>query len=324
MLRPAPTSRISLSAIFRLRPATVGTICCIVAALGYGAVNVCLRMLTVRCDRSLILFAKESLAVACVGAWLLYRARRETLSVPGWRPVAGLVVVGALTQVVATLPLLWAMAVVGLATAVTLSLGTSLLTSAVLGRFVLGERVSGQSLGAIGLLIAAVIFLTSGADGSAGATVTAESRGPLSIVLAIAVSCVAGIIYGLLNVSVRRSVTGGVPAGVVALVIPMMGVVCLAPACFWRLGAGGILATPAEDALVMLVSGLLNVIAWFAIIRGLQTTSAVHANVLTASQVAMAALAGIFWFEEAITPSLVAGVAMTIAGMVMIDRPPTP
>jgi multidrug transporter EmrE-like cation transporter len=38
----------------------------------------------------------------------------------------------------------------------------------------------------------------------------------------------------------------------------------------------------------------------------------------------MAALAGIFFFEEAVTPSLVAGVAMTIAGMVMIDRPPTP
>jgi drug/metabolite transporter (DMT)-like permease len=232
-------------------------------------------------------------------------------------------VVGALTQLAATLPLLWAMAVVGLAIAITLSLGTSLITTAMLGRFVLGERVSGQSLGAIGLLIAAVVCLTFGVEGAATLPST-ETGFSFSFALAIAVSCVAGVIYGLLNVSVRRSVTGGVPAGFVALVIPTMGVVCLAPACFWRLGPSGILATPAEDALVMLVSGLLNVIAWFAIIRGLQTTSAVHANVLTASQVAMAALAGILLFEEAITLSLVAGVVMTIAGMVMIDRPLSP
>jgi multidrug transporter EmrE-like cation transporter len=49
----------------------------------------------------------------------------------------------------------------------------------------------------------------------------------------------------------------------------------------------------------------------------------IHANVLTASQVAMAAVAGIFFFEEAASPALLAGVAMTIAGMVSIDRPPT-
>lgn len=321
MLRPAPVSRRSRLAIPRLRPTTIGTLCCIVAALGYGAVNVCLRLLTVRCDRSLILLSRETLAAVCMGAWFLYWVRRGEFSPPRWRPVAGLVVVGVLTQLAASLPLLWAMAVVGLAVSITLSLGTSLITSAVLGRLVLGERVSGQSLSAISLLIAAVVFLTFGAERAAMVPALDDGDGPLVIVLAVAASCGAGIVYGLLNVAVRRSVTGGMAGGFVAMVIPIVGVACLAPVSFWRLGVAGILATPPEDALVLLAAGLLNVVAWFAIVRGLQTTSVLHANVLTASQVALAALAGVFLFGEPVTMSLVLGIVITIAGMVTIDRP---
>jgi len=148
-----------------------------------------------------------------------------------------------------------------------------------------------------------------------------QEQDRLSVLLAAAVPCIAGIIYGLLSVSIRRSVTGGVPAGFVALIIPAMGVICLAPACFWRLGAIGMLTTPMRDALVILLAGVLNVVAWLAFIKGLKTTRVVHANVLTAAQVAMAAVAGIFLFEEALSPALLAGVAMTIAGMISIDRP---
>lgn len=308
-------------AIPRLHPTTVGALCCIIAALAYGAVNVCLRMLTVRCDRSLILLSRETMAAVCMGAWFLYWVRREGFSPPGWRPVAGLVVVGVLTQLAASLPLLWAMAVVGLAVSITLSLGTSLITSAVLGRFLLGERVSGQSLSAISLLILAVVLLTFGAEG-AGAVPTSDGGfGPLVIAVAAAASVGAGIVYGLLNVAVRHSVTGGMTGGFVAMVVPVVGVACLAPVSLWRLGPAGILATPPEDALILLAVGLLNVIAWFAVVRGLERTSVLHANVLTASQVALAALAGVFFFGEAVTLSLVVGIVMTIAGMVAIDRP---
>ncbi len=83
------------------------------------------------------------------------------------------------------------------------------------------------------------------------------------------------------------------------------------------------MAMPPRDLGVMLLAGLLNVVAWFALIKGLQTTRIVHANVITAAQVSMAAVAGIFLFEEAASPALLAGVAMTIAGMISIDRPPS-
>ena len=320
---PHPVSRRSLLARFRESPTAVGTTCCIVAALGYGGVNVCLRALTVRCDRGLILFAKEAMAFACVAMWLALRRRRDDKFVPGWRTVAGLTVVGVLTQMAATLPFLWAMAVVGLAIAVTLSLGCSLVSSAVLGRIFLGERVSGQSLLAIGLLIGAVGFLTFGAEGGAAAVSAIEEHGRWSVLLATAVACLAGTIYGLLNVSIRGSVTGGVSPGFVAVIIPVTGVICLAPTYVGRLVLGNAPTFSGTDILVLLIAGSMNVVAWFAFIQGLKTTRVVHANVLTASQVAMAAIAGVVFFEESASPALLTGVAMTIAGMVSIDRPST-
>jgi multidrug transporter EmrE-like cation transporter len=50
-------------------------------------------------------------------------------------------------------------------------------------------------------------------------------------------------------------------------------------------------------------------------------TSIVHANVVSASQAAMAALAGLWFFQETSSPSLVAGLCLTVAGMALIDRP---
>ena len=47
----------------------------------------------------------------------------------------------------------------------------------------------------------------------------------------------------------------------------------------------------------------------------------VHANVLNASQVAMAALAGMAMFHEPPNPWVLLGVGLTILGIVWIDRP---
>lgn len=295
---------------------------CLIAALGYGAVNVCLRVLTVRCDRMLIIFSRELLAFTCVAVWVVWGLGRQRFTLPRWPAVLGLITVGVATQMVATLPFLWAMAIVGLAIAVTASLGMSLVTSAVLGRFVLGERVSFQSLVSIGLLVGSVGMLTFGAQGSSATVPSSAAANPWVLVLATVVASTAGIVYGVLYVSVRRSVTAGVSPGFVALIIPLTGVLCCAPACFVRMGIDGILATPREDLGIMLFAGILNVIAWFAFIKGLQTTPVVRANIITAAQVAMAAVAGVFFFEEAASPALFAGIAMTVAGMACIDRPP--
>lgn len=49
-------------------------------------------------------------------------------------------------------------------------------------------------------------------------------------------------------------------------------------------------------------------------------TTIVHANVLNASQVAMAAVAGLLFFAEEPSAHLILGICLTIAGTLLIDR----
>ena len=60
---------------------------------------------------------------------------------------------------------------------------------------------------------------------------------------------------------------------------------------------------------------------FLGLIHGLQRTTVVHANVVNASQVAMAAMAGMALFHEPPNPWVLLGVGLTIVGIVWIDRP---
>lgn len=325
MLRASPRSRI-FSSLGRLvsNPTAVGTACCVGAAVGYTGVNLCVRLLTVRCDQLVLLLIKELVAVVLVGPWLIWRWRRAWGSA-GWRHGIALAVVGSLTQVGANLPVIWAMAVVGLAITITVCLGVNLVASALLGRILVGERVSRQSLWAIGLLIGSVIVLSVSAERTAQSHPLAHTltQSPWMSLLAVAAVCGAGVIYGLLNVAIRQSVTERVPVGLVAFLVPGMAVVWLGPVCWWRLGLAGMFAMPLADLMLMLLCGLLNLLAFLAFIKGLELTSIVHANVLVASEVAMAAVAGVVLFGEAAGAALLLGVAMTLLGMLLIDHRPS-
>jgi drug/metabolite transporter (DMT)-like permease len=70
-----------------------------------------------------------------------------------------------------------------------------------------------------------------------------------------------------------------------------------------------------------LLNGLLNTAAFLCLSKGLQRTTIVHANVVNASQIAMATVAGMLLFAEPLGSMLIAGVALTILGVVLIERP---
>jgi len=299
-----------------------GTAYCVFAALGYTVVNICLRDLAVKYDPAWILCMKETMAVVLMGPWLAGRAIRGQSPLPGGRPLVTLVVVGLLTHLAGNLPLIWSMGIVGLAITMPVALGVNLVACAVLGRLYLGEKVSPQSTLALGILIVSVVLLGGGA-GKANqgmARLADVATGPLWVSLAVAASCLAGVIFGLLNVTIRRSATEGVSLAAIAFLVPAMGAASLTPLCLGRHGLWGLLETAPRDLLLMVGCGTLNLLSYVALIKGLQTTTVVHANVLGASQVAMAAVAGFLFFEEAASPALVLGVLLTIAGMVMADR----
>ena len=82
-----------------------------------------------------------------------------------------------------------------------------------------------------------------------------------------------------------------------------------------------LLNTPWEQLAPDGRAGVFNLIGFLAIIHGLQRTTVVHANVVSASQVAMAAVAGMALFHEPPNPWLLLGVGLTIAGILRFDRP---
>ena len=299
----------------------LGAACCLASALGYTVVNSCKRLLTVHCDRPLMLSIQDSVSVVVVGAWLFWQARRGRAAVAGRGTMAGIVLVGLASQFLGNLPVLWAMSVIGLAATITAVLGMSLAGAAVLGRVFLGERVSIQSAVAAALLIISVVLIGFGAgrtNDSMAASAEAV-RGPFWVTAAISAACMAGLVYAALGVAVRKMLIGGTSLALVLFIVPASGVATLGPISFCRLGIAGILATHARDAEILLAAGALNLLAYLAALHGLRLVNVLHANVLSASQVAMAALAGFLFFSEPASLALVMGVLLTVAGMILLD-----
>jgi drug/metabolite transporter, DME family len=301
-----------------LSPALAGAACCVVSALGYTAANICLRRLDVlHCDPAWAICNKELVSVLVVGPWLAVQALRGLPTLPWGRPLAILVAVGLATQLGGNVGVQWAFGIVGLAVMIP-ALNSFLLTSAaILGWVLLGERVSRRSAAAISLLLVALALLGIGAAG-AGHSMAAS---PLEVTAAIGVAGLAGIIFALLSISIRHCVTGTTRLSAVVLIITGMGVLSLGPISACRLGMPQLLSTPPEHFAWMAGAGIFNLIAFSAISKALQLTTVVHVNMVNASQVALAAVAGIMIFGERPNPWLILGIALTIGGIFLFSRP---
>lgn len=304
-----------------LDPAVAGTACCVVSALGYTGSNICMRQLAEGSDLTWSMWAvfnKELITVVAVGPWLLWRALRRLPVFPSRRALIALVLVGLAVQLAANLPVQWAFGKVGLAVVVPAIFGVMLTSSAVLGLVLLGERVTRRSAAAIGLLLFSLALLGLAAD-SAGKSMKVSD--PVVIALGVGAACLAGAIYAVLTITIRRAGKGHTPTSTIVFITTLMGVLSLGLLSLRLLGVEKLLATPPPQLAWMYAAGTLNLIAFLAIAKGLQLTTVVHANVLNASQVAMAALAGMAIFGEPLTVWLATGAGLTVVGVVMIDRP---
>ncbi len=308
----------------RLSPVTLGTACCMASALGYTASNICMRQLSellrgyewamwTTCNRELV-------SVVVVGPWLVWAALRGGLPRVPLRGLGMLILVSLAVQLGANLSLQWSFGVVGLAVAVPAVFALMIIASAVLGRVLLGERVTRRTAAAIGLLLGALgllgvaTYVASGPDRLAADSLWRAALG-------IGGPCLAGTIYALLTITIRHTVTRQMPLSVVVFVTTAMGVVCLGPLSLWRLGLPALQATKPVAWAWMLSAGTFNLLGFLAIVKGLQLTAVVRANMLNATQVAMGALAGVVGFGEPVTVWLVLGVGLTVAGVALIDRP---
>lgn len=240
---------------------------------------------------------------------------------PTRRALIALALTGALAQLGGNVMFQISLGVVGIAFAVPLTLGAMILTGAILGRFVLHEQLTWRSVSSMVVLVLAIGVLSFGA-GEAQASLHAFEdvlQGPrLVVAKGVAAAVLSGISYALLGVVIRKNVSGQVPLPITLFIVSIVGAVGLGVMTIARIGVEGIIGTRAVDWQMMVLAGLCNAFAFVALTKSLQLTGVVFVNALNASQVAMAALAGLVFFSEPLTLPLIFGVLLTGFGLALM------
>jgi drug/metabolite transporter, DME family len=245
----------------------------------------------------------------------------ERFHIP-WSALAVLAFAGLVVQLAGNLAMQWAFGVVGLAVSMPLVFGVNLTASGLIGMALFRELLSVRSVVAILLVIAAVTLLSVGA---AGASESSESlpgaSSALVVLLGLGAACLAGAVFAGLGAAIRHTAKAKVPVAVTIVMVTGVGVVVLGTISALRLGSEGMLATEPLTLAWMIASGVFNLVGFALIIKGLQLTTLVHANVLNASQVALGAAAGILLFHESHNLWLLSGILLTVIGIAIFDRP---
>jgi drug/metabolite transporter (DMT)-like permease len=300
------------------------TVSGLLSALLYTAANIFLRAVA-DCDPIWVSAVKAAPNVFLVGPWLLLLHVRGFVVLPKRSVTIKLALAGLVGQLLGNVPFQWSLGVIGLAIAVPLCLGTIILGGALLGRIFLNEPLTIRTLFSVGLLIGAISVLSLGAgeaQRSVAATLTAAppTQPWWWLAAGVAAAMCSGLAYAVLGVVIRYGVTGRASLAATVFTVGAVGAISLGILTLWQIGWEGVLATRSADMSMMLLAGLMNTAAFFALTKAFQLASVVYVNALNATQATMSAVAGVLLFHEALSPELFLGVALTIAGLMLMKR----
>lgn len=261
--RPVPASK--------LNPVLIGSALALFSATVYTCTNICLREVT-QVDPFWVSCIKALPTLLLASGMLGYRWLRGQSSWPGLRTVGLLAITGLVAQVVGNVMFQYSLGIVGIALSVPLTFGTLILSGALLGRIWLNEPITPRSAGAITLLIASIVILSTGADAAEKVVESgaAAARSNWHVVLGVSSACLSGIAYGLLGVVLRWAVPAKAPIGATLFVISGMGVASLGLWSLARLGFSGLVETPLADLNYMWWAGVFNAVAFVALIQALK------------------------------------------------------
>jgi DME family drug/metabolite transporter len=190
--------------------------------------------------------------------------------------------------------------------------------AAVLGRVVLHEPVRLRTAIAMLVLIASVVVLSFPSNPDLReATSAAIQPGASSSKLWIGsmYAAASGAAYALFGVVMRQALTGGLSAPLTMFISGAVGTISLWSVTFVRLGLESLTLVDPRDWAIMLTAGTLNFTAFVSLASALKSLPVVAVNLINATQVAMAAVAGIFLFAEPVTATLLTGIALTMLGL---------
>jgi len=317
-MKAEPLERIEAS-----NPILVGTACGVVSSIGYTAANIYLRKLAGDVDPVWISCIKAVPVAIVAWALIVHRSANATLVWLPSRDLVRLVLAAIAVQLGGNVAFQWTLGVIGLAMTVPLMFGSLIIFGALMGRIFLREPITNRSAVSMILLIVAICVLSLGAE-QAHASVAAQLRGlaqqsPWLLAAAVGAACVAGLAYAMIGVVMRGLLRERVPIATTLVVISTTGVIVLGTVSLGRLGPSGLLSTEPWQLFDMLIAGTFNMVAFFALSKSLQLIPVVHANALNASQAALAGVAGVVIFGEALSASLVAGAFLTVIGLIAVQ-----
>jgi len=315
---PSSTDR-SAPSLFLHDPLVVGTLCGLASSLGYTMATSCLRAVS-DCDVVWVSCVKAFPTVVLFGPVVFYGLQRGTERLPPARQLASLVVASLICQLLGNVVFQWSLGIVGMALTVPLCLGTQIVSGAIMGRMVLHEPVTIRMAISTVVLIGAISVLSMGAGDASQSVAVAQPPSFWLVAAGVGAACLSGMAYALLGVAIRYAVTDRISIPLTLVCVTLTGVIALGGVTLLRIGLTGMLATLPHQFWTMMLAGFFNAVAFLALTKSLQLIPVLYVNALSSSQAAMAAVVGILVFAESSSSTLWLGVAMTIAGLFMMQR----
>ncbi|WP_436716863.1 DMT family transporter [Roseiconus lacunae] len=302
----------------------LGPACGLASAVLYTLTNIALRK-CVDVDPYLVSAVKAAPTVAVLGPLLCWNRWVGSSTAATERPFEQLTAlrlgrfIGAsfLAQFFGNAAFQKALGYIGLAASVPITLGVLIVGGAIFGAILLGEAVSRRKIIAMITLIVAVVVLSLP---ETTANETTVSRSAAEILTGSLWAALSGLAYSLFGVTMRMTLQHGFRSNVLMFVSGLTGVITLWSYCAVMLGWNTISRTSPDQWLAMTAAGFLNFSAFVAITASLRLLPVVAVNLINASQVAMAAVAGVILFSEPITVRLAVGIGLTFIGLIILAR----
>ena len=296
----------------------------IICALFYSVASIYLRKLTeLQSPYALTMFLKESVASLFALPFVLWGMKRGTISLKQWRLWLLMFSIAVVMQVVGNLGTLALFTTAGIAISLSCIWSGGLLAGQLFDLVCIKEKFQTGLFIALLVVILAVICIGVGLGLRTDSGGLAGLSGWLTLGVVLGGLCI-GTINSLDMAAIKYSAQYDVSFWVPILLVPGAGTVVLGAYSFYQYGPGIVSVLSAEQLSCIAIAGFTNLIAFIALVKGLNRCPIAFMNLMNAAQVAIGALAGIFWFNEPTNVYIYTGIGLTIAAIFLANRPAAP
>ncbi|MCM2369055.1 DMT family transporter [Aporhodopirellula aestuarii] len=301
----------------------LGTVCGLLSAVFYTLANISLRQ-SVSADPLLVTAVKALPTVVCLTPFLVTLKLRGIPITTSRHLVPRFIWICLIGQVGGNASFQVALGMIGLAAAVPITLGALLIGSAIVGRILLGESVLRRTAIAMAILMVAVVMLSQSGhpDPEAAGVVVTDNADELAYQrwIGAGFAIFSGLCFAVFSSTMRFNLQKGMQAATAMWISGGVGFTAMFALVAFRGGLADLAQMPASLWWSMIAAGVFNFIAFIAITTAMKVLPIVAVHLLNASQVAMAAMAGVVLFAEPVTTTLVIGIVLTMLGLLVLAR----